>query len=146
MKKLFIAAIMVVTLTASAFAAPVKVNVRITSSFEKDFATATNLSWTLNNSYAKASFLLDGKAVEAFYDLGGEKIGVSKAITVSCLPKKAQSVLTSKYADYKVTEAISFDKAEEGETHYVSMENEKSKVVLEVSAAGDVSLFSKKLK
>jgi len=146
MKKLFIAAIMVVTLTATAFATPVTVNTRISSSFASEFASASNLTLAVNSNFSKAFFILDGKAMEAFYDLNGEKIGTSHAISVASLAKKAQTTIAVKYAGYKVTEAISFDKAGEGEQYYVSLENEKNKVVLEITAGGNVSVFSQKAK
>jgi hypothetical protein len=146
MKKLFIATMMVVTLTATAFAAPKTVSSRISNRFQSEFENASNVSWTVTDKYSKASFILEGKTIEAFYDATGEKIGTSQAISVSSLPKKAQKVIDTKYAGYKVTEAISFDKTDEGVQHYVSLENEKSKLVLEVSKDGDVSVFSKKAK
>jgi hypothetical protein len=146
MKKLFITAVIAIAVSASAFAAPTTVNARIASRFSSDFADATNVEWKTTDSYTKASFVLDGKTVEAFYNLQGEIIGTSTAINVSVLPKKAQNTIAVKYAGYALKEAISFTDADDVKHQYISLEKENTKLAFEVFANGTLSLLSKKIK
>ena len=146
MKKMLFAALMGIAISVSAFAAPTKVSARILSRFSAEFVNASDVQWKTTDVYAKATFVLEGSTVEVFYDLQGEKIGTSRAITVKSLPKSAQDLIAKKYAAYTVKEAISFTDTDEVVKQYVSLETEKTKVVLEISAAGDVSVLSKSSK
>jgi len=145
MKKIFIAAIMAIAVSASAFAAPSTVSAKIKSRFSTEFATATNVEWKTTDTYAKASFVLNGEKVEAFYDVQGEKIGTSKAIAFTSLSKATQQSISKKFAGYNVKETINFTDAEEVCKQYVSLENDKSKVVLEISE-GSVNVISREKK
>jgi hypothetical protein len=145
MKKLFITAVIAIAVSASAFAAPITVNSRIASRFSEDFADATKVEWKTTDSYAKASFVLDGKTIEAFYNLQGELIGTSKGIALSAISKKVQAVIAKKYAGYTIKEAISFTDADNVQHQYISLEKENTKLALEVVDNGLV-LLSKKVK
>ena len=66
MKKLFIAALIVVVTGTSAFAIDKSIaNFKVKSSFDAQFSSAENVNWTAKENYIKASFtLLDEKVEE----------------------------------------------------------------------------------
>jgi hypothetical protein len=143
MKKLFLAACMAVLMTASAFADGSKVNNKALKHFNTEFAEATHVEWKTGADFAKASFIWNEQRMEAFYDSDGELIGTSRAVTLERLPMNASRYIQRKYADYTPTEAIEFDNVKEGLGYYVSLVKDNTKVVLQVSSQGSVSVFKK---
>jgi hypothetical protein len=143
MKKLFIAALLTVTVATSAFSKDVnKVNTRAQHNFNYDFKGAENVNWTVKSNFAKADFIMNGEKMEAFYNLNGEMIGTSKNITLNELPTSAKRLLARKYNGYTITEAIRFNGADEA-GYYISGENDKEKIILKVSEDSQVSVYQK---
>ena len=140
MKKLFIAALIMVAAGTSAFAADVKVNTKVQTSFESLFSGAENVSWSAKDHYIKASFILSQENVEAYFGTDGELIGTSRKIELKNLPLSAVQKIKKEYASYKITDSIEFERAGE-RSYYVSLENGNKKQILEVSLFGTVSTF-----
>lgn len=142
MKKLFIAALMVVAAGTSAFAADVlaKVNYKVKNNFEARFAGAQNVTWSAKESYVKANFTIAEENVEAFFDAEGELIGLSRKVDLKKLPLNAIQKIKKEYASYQVTEAIEFDK-DGDKAYYLSINNGTKKQILEVSVYGGVSVY-----
>jgi hypothetical protein len=142
MKKLFIAALIVVVTGTSAFAVDKNIaNYKVKSSFEAQFSSAENVNWTAKENYIKASFTLQGQQVEAFYSpTDGELIGVTRKVEFNKLPLNAIQKIKKDYAGYKITDSIEF----EGDTdraYYVSLEEGDKKKILLVSLYGTVSVY-----
>ncbi|HVZ26146.1 MAG TPA: hypothetical protein VG842_08835 [Sediminibacterium sp.] len=141
MKKLFIAALFVVAASASAFAADGKsIILKAKYNFDSQFSGAENVQWNATENYIRAKFILADEPVEAFFGLNGDFIGASRKITLKSLPLSALQTLKKKYADYKVTDTIEFDRGDE-KSYYVSIDNGKQKQILQVSVYGEVSRF-----
>ncbi len=145
MKKLIIAALMVVSLSVSVFAKDdsKRVNYKVMDNFRQEFAEAKDVTWTIGNEFAKASFTtIQGQKAEAFYSFQGERIAVSKAIGLNKLSTEANKTIAKKYANYKATDAIELDNGETTK-FYVSLENGLEKIILEIAEQGDVSVFKR---
>src|SRR3954463_2948098 len=107
MKKLFFLALLAVTVAGSAFAADTKkVNASVLSSFKSEFKQAANVTWKTGADYAKATFTLDNKQVEAFYNLDGQMIAKSQNIGLDELPVNAKRNFAKYFTGYNVKEAI----------------------------------------
>ncbi len=146
MRKLFLAALLTVTVAASAFAKDINSkNVRAVKHFNSEFRDAENVSWTMRSTFAKATFYLNGEKREAFYDLNGEMIGTSSNISLDKLPVAAKRVFAKKYDGYTVKEAIHFEGIDEA-AYYISAENEKESVILKVTDSNTVSVYKKERK
>ena len=142
MKKLFIAALLTVTVATSAFAADEKkIGGSILRAFESEFSGANNVQWSVKTEFIKATFEIDGIKTDAFYNHQGESIGTSRRITLEDLPVQAKRTFAKKYSDYVVKEAIKFQGNDET-AFYVSAENEKHSVILKITGAG-MSTFKK---
>ncbi len=140
MKKLFLSALLMVALATSSFADVNKINGRILNNFNSAFSEASNVQWTLKETFAKATFISDNEKMEAFYDLNGEMIGTSRAVTIEHMPTNVKREFAKKYADYVIKEMIRFDGMDET-AFYISAENEKKSIIFKVSDAGTVSIF-----
>lgn len=140
MKKLFFTALLAISASVSAFATDTNnANSAAVSNFENTFTKASEITWTTNKDYSKATFVLNSVRMEALYTLQGDFIGTTKGITLDELPVSAKRDFAKKYAGYTVTEAIRFEGIEEG-AYFVSAKNEKETVVLKVSDGGLVSV------
>ncbi len=141
MKKLFIAALIAVSLTSTAFAAGLpKINEKAVRNFEMDYKGAKDVQWKSSASYSKVSFMLKKEKMEAFYNQQGDLIGTSRNVDLEDLPTSAKRGFAKKYAGYTVKEAIQFDGVE-GTAYYISAENETQSVILEARVG--VSVFKK---
>lgn len=142
MKKLFIAVIAVLTLTTTAIAADEskKVSAAALDNFRHTYKEAGDVKWTVTAQFAKASFLMDGERVEAYYGTDGNFLAESKAVSTQDLPKAARRDLQKKYGSYTIKEVIqyiTFDKVE----YYVSLDNEKETKILKISGTGDMQVY-----
>jgi len=143
MKKFFAIALLSLSIGTGAFANTTEaVSKTVTNHFKADFTNATNVSWTSGDSYTKASFTMDGKKMEAFYNTQGEVIGTSSNVGLDELPVNAKRTLAKKFTGYTVTEAIHFDGVEEN-AYYISLENDKEAVILKVGDNNQVVNFKR---
>ena len=139
MKKLFISALLAVTVALNSFAAEgTKVNYSVRSSFESQFSNASDVKWTSGENYTKATFVLNNVRTEALYSADGEFIGTNQAVAPEELPVNAKRAFAKKYAGYTVTEAVRFEGAQEN-AYYIVAENEKSSVIVKADDNGFIS-------
>jgi len=141
MKKLFIATLLVVAMGSSAFALDVnKISYKAKNNFEAQFSGAENVTWTLRETYAKASFTIEEQKVDAFFSTEGDLIAFSRKIDLKKLPLSALQKIKKDYSTFTVAESIEFD--ENGEkSYYVSLEDGAKKQILQVSLYGSVSIY-----
>lgn len=143
MKKLFFAALLAVTLAGSAFAADVnKINSVTLNSFKSEFKQASNVTWKTGADYAKATFTLNNRQMEAFYNLEGELIGSSKNISLDELPVNAKRNFVKQFNGYAVKEAIRFEGIEET-GYYIWADNEKESIIVKIDESRGMSVFQR---
>ncbi len=143
MKNLITAALLFITITASAFTPdPGNINAAALRNFEIEFQNASNVVWTERREYIKASFMLGKEKMEAIFNFDGDIIATCKSISLDDLPVKAKRNFAKKLDGYTVTEAIRFEGVDEG-AFYISAENQKEAVVVKVADTNHVSVFKK---
>ncbi|TKB96354.1 hypothetical protein [Pedobacter cryophilus] len=116
MKKLIISSLFIFLATSASIKANTKVVIKdngiesiasdVLRQFGYSFYRATNVNWTINNTYQKATFLLNGKVTYALYDLNNRFLVATQLTNVSELPERVKASLTSEYAAYKVTNVL----------------------------------------
>ena len=148
MKKLLFTALIAVAIGTSAFADGTKLTYKVLNHFKTEFSGAENVTWKLDNNFAKASFVYDGEKMEAFYNTEGDLIGTSRVFAFDKLPKSALATITKKYPypPYKLNECIEFTNAEGEKNYFVGFETSSESLVLQVGTTGDVSVFKKTIK
>lgn len=139
MKKLFISALLAVTVTVSGFAAEGNtVSFAARNNFASQFKHASEVQWTAADNYTKATFVWNNVRTEALYTPEGEFIGTNQAITLEELPLNAKRAFAKKYDGYTVKEAVRFEGVQES-AYYISAANEKGSVILKVEDSGYIS-------
>ena len=142
MKKLFIAAMLVAGIGASAFAYDgTKVNFKVKNSFEREFIGAKNVSWTVGANFTKASFLMEEDKVEAFYSVEGESLGYTRQIEFKKLPLNAIQRIRKDYPTYQPTETIEYIQSD-NKNYYVSLKDGNKQLIVEVSSFGSINKFT----
>ncbi|HEX8461930.1 MAG TPA: hypothetical protein VF623_10890 [Segetibacter sp.] len=141
MKKLFIIALLALSIGSSAFAnTTAAISKTVINRFYAEYKDASNVSWSTTGNYAKASFTVDNKKMEAYYNTNGEVVATSTNISLDELPVNAKRTFAKKFAGYTVKEAIRFEGAEES-GYYISAENDKLSIILKVNENNQVGIF-----
>ncbi|GGH62121.1 hypothetical protein HNQ91_001204 [Filimonas zeae] len=143
MKKLLIAAVLTIVVAATASAGSFVENAKLEALFKAAYPGATHVHYKTVGDLISVSFMLDHHAMQAFYDIEGEKVAVSKAILFSTLPMRGQEAIKTRYAGYTATEAIEMDSQMEGVCYYISLKNDTRKIVVRLSPNGDLELFKR---
>ena len=122
--------------------------------FMIDFPNASNVTWK-RTAFDEASFTLNGKQLNAFYDLDDELIGTTTPANYSDIPAMAQKEIEKYYKGYTPSAVILFDDNEFNDTdmilygnsfedednYFVEMTNNNKTIVLQVNMEGLVSFF-----
>lgn len=130
MKKMFLA-LAVCFSTLGAFAGET-VNKKVLDAFHSAFATASEVSWTTGDNYAKATFSYNGKYVFAYYSNEGELLALTRYISPADLPLTLQNNLKKNYEGYWVSDLFEASK-NDGTSYYATLENADTKIVLNAS-------------
>lgn len=146
MKKSILAALLSLSLVTTAFATgESKISYFILNSFNRDFKEATNVKWTSKTGLAEASFILNNRKTDVFYNSNGSLFAISKTIELDELPVSAKRAFAKKFEGYLVKEAIKYEESEE-RSYYISAENEKESVIIKVDQNEQLSIFKKSKK
>jgi len=141
MKKFIIAAITVITLATSAFAADS--NDKTLNLFKAAYPGAEKVHYKALGELVSISFVLNGATMQAFYNAEGEQVAISRVIDYKNLPLRAVTTLENKFSGYTATEVIEMEHNTDGTCYYVSLVNNGRKVIAQVSVNGEVSVFKK---
>lgn len=144
MKKLFATAAFAVVVGLTSFAADIKVNQRVLAAFQKEFATATNVSWEVlkNEDIYHASFVYANEIMEAYFSADGEMIAAARHITQEKLPLLVAKSLREQFGQYQFKQATEYMTAE-ATSYIVHVENAKTLVSLRVYNTGNTEVLKK---
>ena len=146
MKKFFIS----VALLAGIFSYSVqaadggKVSPRIQQALQKEFAGAKSVSWEglANNSIYHATFYYNHELLNAFFDDDGNLVATGRDITKDVLPLLVTKAVSERYHGYSVRDIV--EVSTEGETSYLlTLENQKSKLIVRAYDSGTINVFKK---
>jgi hypothetical protein len=146
MKKLFIAALIVLAAGSTAFAADAaKISRQMKTNFEILYPRATNVSWSEAPQFLSATFTVDEEEMTAFFAKDGDLIGTTQKLELNQIPAKAIKKIKKNYATFNITEALEFTSGDTSK-YYVMIEDGNRKQILEVSGFGDITVFKGKIK
>lgn len=74
--------------------------------FGYTFYRATEVTWTINNTYQKATFMLNGKVSYSLYDLNNKFLVATQLTNSNELPAKITQDLAKNYADFKIVNVL----------------------------------------
>lgn len=155
MKRIFLTFATAALFSVSAFAADggkkientANVSYAAQQEFDADFATAQNVTWTVNKNCQKADFVIDGVKKTAFYNLSGEFIGTTQNVDFKAIPVKSQKLIADDYkglaaGDVFVFQAnTSYNNSIEPTTYFVDLKSTSQELLVKVTPNGNVEFF-----
>ena len=143
MKKIIMLAIVLTTITISAFANNVSgLNQKVLSSFKKSFQTAEVVRWEVRNNLYKVTFKNFDKEMFAYYNAAGEQVALSRNIHIDQLPLSLSSELKKKFSQGWMTEL--FEVSSNGETaYYATIECSTHITILKADGTSGWATFQK---
>jgi hypothetical protein len=143
MKKFFLSAALMMTLgTATVVAGVPDIDAKVLNSFKNQFATATEVEWSVGSEYYKASFLYNNNYVFAYYSTEGGFLATLRNISSVNLPVMLQTVLKNDYEGYWISDLYELAK-NDGTAYYVTLENAEQKIVLKSTGGNEWAVFKK---
>src|SRR5215213_4074573 len=145
MKKLLVTVAFAVLVGVTSFAADItKVNQRVLAAFEKEFSTATNVSWEVlkNGDIYHASFVYANEITEAYYSEEGEFIAASRRISPERLPLLVSKTIRENFSQYQFKQATEYMSAEMT-SYIITLENEKASLMVRIYNSGTSEVLKK---
>jgi hypothetical protein len=138
MKRLFVTLTLALGLISlSSFASDdYKVSDAAVKSFNSSFKTASEVSWTVTGDIYKASFLLNGQYVSAYFNAEGQMKALTRNISSTQLPLSLQASLKKSYDCYWITDLFEVAN-EEGTTYYITLEDGDTKITMKSGPNSD---------
>jgi hypothetical protein len=129
------------TSTKATEAFPVSENIK--RAFSKEFTSANQVSWSFvsDRDVYKASFLFDGKELNAYFTKEGEFVGTSRYISRNQMPVVVTQQLEKEYSNYVVRTIIEY--ASKDQTYYFITIEGKKALMIKATPSGDLSYFKK---
>jgi hypothetical protein len=146
MKRLLVTLTIALSLISlSSFADGEEVSPAALASFNSSFKNATEVNWSVNENYFKASFSLNGQFVSAYYDGQGKMIALTRNISSLQLPIALQADLKKDYDAYWISDLTEMA-TEEGTSYYITLENADTRLVLKSTSNSEWNNFKKQRK
>jgi hypothetical protein len=145
MKKLFITVAFAALVGLTSFAADItKVNQRVLAAFEKEFTTASNVTWELlkGQEIFHASFTYSNEIMEAYYSEEGDLIGAARHISPERLPLLVAKSLRQNFGQYTFKQASEY-MCPETTSYIVTLENEKATLIVRIYISGNAEVIKK---
>jgi hypothetical protein len=156
MKKIFLTIATAALFSVNVFAAdggkkntetPANVSYSVQQAFSTDFATAQNVTWTVNKNCQKADFVIDGTKKTAFYSLSGDFLGTTQVIGYNAIPAKSQKLIADSYKGYVAGNVIVYQANEsvtdniDPTSYFVDLKSTSHEVLVRVTETGGVKFF-----
>ena len=118
------------------------INNQVTTSFNKDFATAKEVKWQKETNYIKATFTMESQVMFAYYNENGDLIGVVRNILSDKLPISLMSDLKKNYNNHWISDL--FEMASDGQSsYYITLENANETLVLKSNGMNEWSVYKR---
>ncbi|HEV3249598.1 MAG TPA: hypothetical protein VGZ71_01520 [Puia sp.] len=121
------------------------VNKNVSNSFQRDFGYASQVKWESTKNFDKATFVMDGQTMFAYYSQSGDLIAVTQNILSSQLPVSQLKSLKKNYKGYWITDLFEVN-LDSDTYYYITIENADFKIVLKSKNACGWELYSKEEK
>jgi hypothetical protein len=118
------------------------VNNQIATSFNKDFSSATNISWSVQKNFTKATFTMNNQVMFAFYNEDGSLLATARNILSQQLPINLLKSVRKDYGNYWISDLFEIDK--DGQTsYYITLENGDETLILKSNGFDEWSTYKR---
>jgi hypothetical protein len=110
----------------------------VLNEFKKEFSTAQNVSWTRQDEFDKATFVLAGRRVIAYFNSLGQLEGCVREIFFDQLPLAVMTAVDKRFSNAEILDVNEITNGE-GTTYRVRLSLKDRKYRVKISANGNIS-------
>lgn len=140
MRKATLVLAMAFTLISSIASANENVRQDVLNAFKSEFSTATEVKWTIGETYYQAAFTMNNQKLFAFYNSEGEFLALTRYISSLQLPLNLNTSLKKYFTNQWVTDLFEVVNSE-GTKYYVTLEDADTKIILNTGISNNWSVF-----
>lgn len=138
MKKIFASLSLLLTAGLPAvFANDPEPDQQVLELFKKEFVAAENVSWSRQENYDKATFVLAGRRAIAYFNAAGELEGCVRDIFFDQLPLSVMTAVDKKFTNAEIIDVREVSNSE-GTSYRIRLTSKNKKVSLKVDAVGNI--------
>ena len=144
MKKFFITAALAIAVITSGFASDgAKVNKKVQSAFQKEFATAFNPRWeSVGDGLYHVSFTQNSEVMDAYYNEDAQLVSLARFVSREQLPILVNRTIAERFKSAELLEIREL--VNDNETSYlVSAKNDKGTTIARIYTTGGYQLVKK---
>ena len=144
MKKIILAASLLIALSSSAFTKDKNVNPNLLNDLSLTFRESTQVSWIDKPEYKEAMFKFQNQIACAFYTKdNNELIGYGILFEETGLPQVVTDAVKNSYAGWDFVDAMLFVDTDGNVNYFMQVKNDNRIRALKITPDGDVSVFAK---
>ena len=110
----------------------------VLSGFKKEFSAAENVSWDKQDEFDKATFVLAGRRVVAYFNSNGQLEGCIRDLFFDQLPLSVMTAVDKRYSGADILDVREITNSE-GTSYRISLQTKNRKLRLRVSPSGSIS-------
>ena len=114
----------------------------VLNQFKKEFSTAENVKWDKQDDYDKATFVLMGRRVIAYFNSLGQLEGCMRDIFFDQLPLAVMTAIDKRFAAAEVTDVSEISNGE-GTSYRIRLYSKNKKYSVKVGANGNINEVEK---
>ena len=114
----------------------------VLNEFKKEFSFAENVKWDKQDEFDKATFVLMGRRVVAYFNNLGQMEGCIRDIFFDQLPLAVMTAVDKRFADAEVTDVSEISNSE-GTSYRIRLYSKNKKYSVKVSANGNINEVKK---
>ena len=117
-------------------------NQQVLNAFKTEFNAAQHVSWDKQGDYDKATFVLAGRRVVAFFSSEGQFEGCIRDIFFDQLPLTVMTAVDKRFGEAQILDVREITNAE-GTSYRISLESKNKKYRIRVSSSGGINEVEK---
>jgi hypothetical protein len=140
MKKLFLSLTFMLTIVAGTALANDKTDVSelVSTTFKKEFPSASLIEWSSPGEYLKATFILWGSRAEAYFTAEGQLQGSMRSIFYNQLPLSVMITVDKRFETAEIL-TVSEISNSEGTSYLLVLESKNKKYSVKVNSSGGIA-------
>ena len=144
MKKIILAASLLIALSSTAFTTDKNVNTDLLKDLSSTFKKSTDICWMDKPQYKEAMFKFKNQIACAFYTQeNNELIGFGILFEKAALPQVVTDAVKKDYANWDFVDAMMFVDTDGNVNYFMQVKNNKKIRALKITPGGNVSVYAR---
>ena len=144
MKKICLSLSFMLAIAFTSIAAndPAEISKEVQAAFKKEFPGSEVLNWNTVGEFSRATFLLGGNRIDAYFSEDGHLQGSVRTLFFSQLPLATMTAVDKRYPAADVIEVYEITN-DEGTAYRITLESQEKRLRVKVDANGNITQSEK---